>query len=444
MSSMNREAVLLPFRKKQEYMESRIQQGIDANRKAWCRIRLEDAGHHPLPGVKLRVLQKRGDFKCGANLFMLGEFEDEARNGEYEQAFRSLFHLATLPFYWRDVEPERGRTRYCKGSSRRYRRPPVELCLEFCEAAGIEPKAHCLNYACHAPDWMPVDVDSEKMLLVRRFRELAERYAGRIPEWEVTNETFYKWKSFQSRSAFFSEPDYVEWSFRTAERFFPANKLFINEMQQRIWDDLSFYGNRSAYFMQIERALRNGVRIDGIGMQFHMFHRREKEAEMTASYYDPERIYDVLDCYASFGLPLQITECTIPAYSCNADDENIQAEILRNLYRIWFSHPAVEGAVYWNLVDGYAAGASAGDLNSGENYFLGGLIRQDFTHKPAYEVLHSLFNREWRTSLEVETDAEGEASFSGFTGEYELSGEGVRKTFRVEARRNNVVLLTLP
>ena len=375
---------------------------------------------------------------------MLGEFEDEARNAEYEQAFRSLFHLATLPFYWRDVEPERGRTRYCKGSSRRYRRPPVELCLEFCEAAGIEPKAHCLNYACHAPDWMPVDVDSEKMLLVRRFRELAERYAGRIPEWEVTNETFYKWKSFQSRSAFFSEPDYVEWSFRTAEQFFPANKLFINEMQERIWDDLSFYGNRSAYFMQIERALRSGIRIDGIGMQFHMFHRREKEVEMTAAYYDPERIYDVLDCYASFGLPLQITECTIPAYSCNAEDENIQAEILRNLYRIWFSHPAVEGAVYWNLVDGYAAGASAGDLNSGENYFLGGLIRQDFTHKPAYEVLHSLFTREWRTSLEVETDAEGEASFSGFTGEYELSGEGVRNTFRLEARKNNVVLLTVP
>ena len=126
--------------------------------------------------------------------------------------------------------------------------------------------------------------------------------------------------------------------------------------------------------MQIERALRAGVRIDGIGMQFHMFHRREQEVEKTIDYYDPERIYDVLDCYAAFGKPIQITESTIPAYSYDAADEDVQAEIIRNLYRIWFSHPAVEGAVYWNLVDGYAAWTVPGDMAHGENYYHGGCM----------------------------------------------------------------------
>lgn len=434
-----REAVLLPFRRKQEYMETRIRQGIEANRKAWCRIRIEDGERRPLAGVKVRAVQTGCDFKCGANLFMLGEFEDAERNEKYERFFSEFFNIATLPFYWRDVEPEQGKTRYRKGSVPVYRRPPVELCLDFCEANGIEPKAHCLNYACHAPEWMPADTESEKRLLAKRFQELGERYAGRIPEWEVTNETFYKWNTFRGRSAFFSEPDYVEWSFRTADRFFPGNKLFINEMQQRIWDALSFYGNRSVYFMQIERALREGVRIDGIGMQFHMFHRREQEAEKTADYYDPERIYDVLDCYAAFGKPLQITEATVPAYSCDAEDEEVQAEIIRNLYRIWFSHPAVEGAIYWNLVDGYAGGAASGDMASGENYFHGGLIRRDFSPKPAYHVLRRLFTEEWRTSFEAETNGDGEAVFYGFTGEYELSGNGFRKRFRIERRKNNLV-----
>lgn len=438
----NRKAVLQPFLDKQDYMENRIRQGIDSSRKAWCRIRLEDAAHNAIPGATVRIAQKSSDFKFGANLFMLGEFPREELNAKYERRFSGLLNMATLPFYWRDTEPEQGKLRCRKGDAQIYRRPPVELCLEFCETHGIEPKAHCLNYACHAPDWLPADTATEKRLLEKRFRELSERFACRIPEWEVTNETFYEWNRFRGRSEFFQDPDYVEWSFKTAERFFPANRLFINEMQERIWDNRSFYGNRSSYYMQIERALRNGARIDGIGMQFHMFHRREQEAEKTAEYYDPERIYNVLDCYAGFGKPLQITESTIPAYSENAEDEEIQAEILRNLFRIWFSHPAVEGAVYWNLADGTAAGA-AGDMTSGENYYYGGLLRRDLSPKPAYDMLRELITGEWRTSLEAETDGNGELRFHGFSGGYELTVNGCRREFRVERMQSSAVILVI-
>lgn len=41
---------------------------------------------------------------------------------------------------------------------------------------------------------------------------------------------------------------------------------------------------------------------------------------------------------------------------CNsAEDEALQAEVLEKLFTIWFSHPAMEAAIYWNLMDGYAA-----------------------------------------------------------------------------------------
>ncbi len=53
------------------------------------------------------------------------------------------------------------------------------------------------------------------MLLEKRFRELAERYAHRIPMWEVTNETLV-WNRIRiGISEFFEQEDFVEWSFKT-------------------------------------------------------------------------------------------------------------------------------------------------------------------------------------------------------------------------------------
>ena len=159
--------------------------------------------------------------------------------------------------------------------------------------------------------------------------------------------------------------------------------------------------------MLIERSLSNGARIDAVGLQYHMFHALDRYVELSQIYYDPERIFAVLDRYSDFGKPIQITEVTIPAYSDSKEDEEIQSEILRNVYRIWFSHPNVEAITYWNLVDGYAAFAKQGDMTAGENIYYGGLIRHDFTPKPAYYTLKNLFNNEFRTETVLVTDDNG-------------------------------------
>ena len=82
-----------------------------------------------------------------------------------------------------------------------------------------------------------------------------------------------------------------------------------------------------------------------------------------------------MDTYARLNRPLQITEVTIPAYEETVADEDLQAEIIKNLYSIWFSHQNMEAIIYWNLVDGYAH-ASQGMINTNENYYMGGLIGQ--------------------------------------------------------------------
>ena len=429
----DRDGVLRLFRLMAEEIDARVEAGIELNRKGPMLFTFKDKDGKILENVHLKVTQKTHDFKYGADLFMLDEIVDsKEKNEAYKEHFAAAFNLATVPFYWQDLEPEPGKPRYAPNSPRIYRRPPPDLCIDWCEKNGIEPKCHILNYANVTPEWAKGDIFKEKSLLEKRMRELAERYARRIRMWEVTNETF--WGTNFRGSNFYQQDDFIEWSFKTAEKYFPANELIINEWAG-VWAG-GYQRDRSRYYMQIERALLKGARIDGIGMQFHMFHQGSAEdiVRRTRDFYDPMRLFDVMDTYAKLGKPLQITEITIPAYSEDPGDEETQAEILRTLYRIWFSHRAMKAIIYWNLPDGYAAFAEPGDFSGGENLYYGGLCRFDMTPKPAYRVVQDLFGKEWRTNFE--RDVGGQFSFRGFHGTYELEATANGRTVKQEFRLN--------
>ena len=444
-----KDTVLSRFREQAKDIDARVAAGIEQNRKSQASLFFEDAKGRPCETVHVRIRQKKHAFKYGANLFMLDEIPDSIEKNElYKERFAAAFNLATLPFYWKDLEPEEGKPRYRKNSPRLYRRPPPDLCLEWCEANGVEPKAHCLNYMADyaMPQWAKGTVAQEKARLERHFRELAERYSHRIPMWEVTNETLH-WKADRlNTAAFFSMPDLVEWSFKTAERYFGANKLIINETQLYVWEE--FKGTRSPYYMQIENAVLKGCRIDGIGFQAHSFWGTDmSQVEKKAvEQYDPRLIFDVLDTYEALGRPMQITEVTIPAYSNDPGDEAVQAEILRELYRIWFSHRGMEAIVYWNMPDGYATGARPGNFTAGENVYYGGLCRFDMSPKPAYDVILELFGREWRTDIDCDVSG-GFFSFRGFHGDYEIeavsNGAVVRRAFSICPNRQSAIKIVI-
>ena len=440
----DRDAVLDLFRMRRADTDARVKAGIEANRKGSILFKFVDASGKPLERVHVKLRQTGHDFKYGANLFMLGEFKSQEQNAAYEELFAGAFNLATIPFYWTGTEPERGKTRYGRNSPPLYRRPPPDLCIEWCEAHGIMPKAHILNYASVTPEWAIGDIHSEKHLLDKRYREIAERYAGRVKMWEVTNETMWGpyFKNPKTANIYRSD-DLVEWSFKLAERHFPANELIINEAHCRIWKDPWFNRNRSPYYMQIERAIANGARVDAVGLQFHMFHPCADVVKETRQFYDPERLFDVMETYARFGLPMQITEITIPAYSSDPGDEEVQAEILRELYRIWFSQRGMEAIIYWNVPDGYAAFAEPGDFSGGENAYYGGLCRFDLTAKPSYGVIKDLFGREWRSG--ADEDVAGRWVFRGFYGTYdaEFASNGRTVARKIHLGREEVPHITV-
>ena len=410
----DRRRILELFDEQKDFLDEKVNSGIETHRKGYANIALTDGEGNVVSNAKIRLTQKSHEFKFGANLFMLDELETEEKNELYKKYFADVFNMATLPFYWKDTEPEKGKTRYGKNSEKIYRRPPADLCIEFCEKHGIEPREHALAYEHCFPQWLKdASVYDVKCALEKRYSEISERYKDKIPTIEVTNEM--EWE--EGRTAFYDEPDYVEWCFKLAEKYFPTNELVINEWGG-IWTDSCRATDK--YYSYIENAMLKGARIDAIGMQYHMFCKAEEEYQNTRKFYNPKKLYGYMDLYSNLGKPLQITEVTIPAFSNDAEDEAIQAEIIEKLYSIWFSHPNTEQIIYWNLVDGYAAFAPQGDMTAGENYYYGGLLRFDMTPKPAYYMIKDLIEKRWHTEEEITTNDKGEAEWKGFYGEYDV------------------------
>jgi len=414
--------LLKKFRECDDLINDRLRYNIEHSRKHKGRVKVVGADGKPVPGAKVKLTLRDHDFKFGANIFMLDEFECDEKNALYRDTFADVFNIATVPFYWADLEPIKGQPRFSKDSPKIYRRPAPDLCVEYCKEKRITPKAHCLNYDTWSPLWLDNDTDTVKYYLEKRMAECAERYRTTIPGWEVTNELFCGHYSIfeQNRHAtnFFWDRDVVEWSFETARKYFPNNELIINEAAHA-WTGL-FEHRRGKYYMQIERALLKGAPVDAVGLQYHMFTRKENEVNYTKLFYDPEHLYNVMDTYADFGLPMQVTEVTIPCYTADEEDEQLQADILEYLMKIWFSHPNMEAVVYWNLVDGYAAFAPQGDMEAGENYYRGGLMRFDMTPKPAVEMFKRLFKKTWHTEAGFDCDDGGYGTFKGFDGWYDV------------------------
>ena len=99
-------------------VQAKIDQNIEQNRKA-------DAIVQVPADVEVKVEQLSHSFLFGGNIFLFGQLKTDAQNRQYEKTFGDLFNSATIPFYWKTLEPEKGKPRYEAGSSYIFRRPPT-------------------------------------------------------------------------------------------------------------------------------------------------------------------------------------------------------------------------------------------------------------------------------------------------------------------------------
>lgn len=390
------------YRKTWAELKPDLDAAIERYRKGSATLVLRWPDGTPVRGAKLAIRQKTHAFDFGCNILPLGQLGDD-RNARYETAFSELFNLATTTTTWCDYEPQPDTFRFDADSPEIWRRPPLDRVLEFCTRHGLAMKGQPLLSDHWTPDWVVGDAATWRQYWTRYVREVAARYGRHLKVIDVANELLDTDKRILTNNPFSPNDACIEWAFKTAADVFPETTILeLNEMP---------YVNEARcddYCAMIERSLARGARIDAIGCQFHYFSADAMEKVLRLEHGRPETLLENYRKLAAFGKPLNITEITIPG----ACGEALQAEVLANFYRLWFSIPEMHAAIYWNLNDGAAW--------KSEGVAAGGLVDVQIRKKQAWHVLHHLVHREWRTDLVIQARDDGSVEFRGFYGTYDI------------------------
>lgn len=427
------ENIIRKFDNYDYYLSGKIARDIEENRKGQFVLRFKNKNGEQLDGVHVKIRQKKHEFKFGCSAFYLDQYENEEQRILYREKFKGIFNYAVVPLYWDTLEPEKGKPRFSKDSSFISRRPPIDTIMEYCKENGIRTKGHCLVYNSFQPSWISDNNEILKRQIAVRIEKIAERYRDSIFDFDVINEMTGIYKNAypgngERNMQITDEADHEKWAFELCRRYLPEANLYWNEgINQSFGRD--YKGFRSFYYLMIEKMIREGVKINGLGMQYHAYAEKESACEKLSEVCNPLRIIDVLERYGDFKLPIHISEVSIPSYSNEAVDEELQAELTERLFKLWFSSRYCDAVVWWNLCDNTAYKT--------ENIYHSGLLRYDCTEKPVYKVLNNLINKEWNTTFEE--NVSGPLRFSGFYGEYNIEAEyqGKKSVTTVNLTRDN-------
>ena len=395
-------------------------------------VTLKYADGSPVKDTLCRVKLKKHQFLFGVGMGDAIELRNPACE-ESQKAFLSerlerltrVFNYATLPFYWGRFEPEEGF-------------PQTERLLaaaRYLTGKGITLKGHPLCWHTVCAPWL-LQYDNETILSkqLARIRRETEAFKGLIDMWDVINEVvimpvFDRYDNAVTRLCRqWGQVELTGMVFREVKKASPRAILTLND-----------FNTSPDYEHLIQRCLDAGVPIDVIGIQSHQHQ----------GYWGREKLENVLSRFSRFGLPIHFTENTlvsgelmpkhiedlndwvVPSWPTTPEGEERQAREMEEMYRVLFAHPMVEGITNWDATDGKWLGAPSG------------VLRQDNTAKPAYELLDRLINREWTTDIEVRTDGEGQVRFDGMRGSYELSFEGKRAAFELSAKGCQAIDVTV-
>jgi endo-1,4-beta-xylanase len=374
---------------------------IEQIRKADLAVRVVDKTGRALPGASVQIQMKRHAFGFGTALSlarMLGQSADD-------QTYRDhVFNLNGDGKTWSVVVFGNAMKWPAWENPWEGSRPSLISTVQSLRDTGIRVRGHCLVWPSYSN--LPADIGANRNPAYVRARiadHIAEEVGypglkGEICEWDVLNEPAHL---TDLRDLFGGEAVYAEWFQQTAAAD-PQTKLYINDYSiiSAGGMDLSV---QSRYRQSIETILVNGGRIDGIGVQGHMY------TTLTG----PERIYEVLNDFAGYGAKLSITE-----FDASGADPIIMGDYMRDILIIAFSHPQVENFIMWGFWDG--------DQWHGD----APLYNMDWSLKPAGQAfLDTVFNEWWTDSTQT-ADYRGRAAVRGFLGDYEITASyaGVTKT----------------
>lgn len=418
-----------------EGLNPEIDENIEKNRKADFCVTVCDAQGNVVPEAEVTFTQTTHAFDFGTNALLLGSLPEEVERA-YEQGIVKLFNLITTTLCWGATEYEAGKYRFEEGVADMFRRPPIARALKFAKENGLRLKGQPLMADSWVPAWAASEPEALKRQQASFFQKAAEYLKGDIDVVDVHNEAFCAPGRSPRYPLWDEDCTFVDWAFESVQGLFPRHvDTELNEATP-VNDNDDWIAR---YEGLAKRLLDKRLPIRSLGIQFHMFNREQAMEHVRGRHLNVEKIYATYKRYCQLGIPLYISEVTIPSNfeGSRQQGEAVQAEILRNLYRLWFSIPNMKGIIYWNLKDG-PAWKNEGDCR-------GCLLDENGWEKPSYQALYQLIKREWTTQAHCETNAQGEASVRGFKGGYTVvvKKNGKQTSASVQIGRANRLTLRL-
>lgn len=382
---------------------------IERLRKANIGVVLRDPEGRPFANVPVRIRMKKHAFGFGTAVAG-SRLADNSTDGQrYRDFLRANFNKAVLE---NDLKWPFWET---------WARNTAESGLTWLRNNGIPVRGHTVvwpgrsNLPTDVQNMLnanPVDQNALRNRINTHIDAVMNYTKGRVTEWDVINEPYTNKDLMQV----LGNAEMIEW-LRRARRNDPDIKLFINDYDN-VEDGGFNLAHIRGFYDILKFVIDGGAPLDGIGIQAHF------GGNLTP----PDRVMEILDLYASLGKDLQVTE-----FDINIQDEEAQAQYTRDFLTICFSHPRMMGFLMWGFWEG--------------QHWLpnGAMVRRDWSTKPNFQAWRDLVYRDWWTSVDGTTDANGAFQSRGFLGEYEveyvLNGQTVVAPLLVAAGQPNTLVV---
>lgn len=356
---------------------------IEEHRKSNVTVEVVDAQGRPVANADVRLRLTNHAFKFGAAYSARYEV-DKTYADELpiiHEKFKQLFNYAVLPntLKWKQYPQKR---------------EWAEKAYAWLSANDIPVRGHCLVW----PGWnfMPKsirqyegDPDKLRQLTMERVELMLNHWRGRIGDWDVTNEIWMQDDLLQVCG----DDILGEW-FRKARECDGDVRLYYNDANTFVNNQP---GHQDHYYATVDRLLKEGVPVDGIGFQSHV-------RELVP----PEVVNRRVERFSRLGPEILVTEFNF--HLDGASDETI-ADYARDYLTVMFSQPKVVGVVFWLQGPLRESGQNPGSA----------FYTRDWRLKPLGQAWLDLKTKELTTDAKGKTDATGRFTARAFNGDYEVT-----------------------
>ncbi len=183
---------------------------------------------------------------------------------------------------------------------------PADQYVEFGEKNKMWIMGHTLVWHQQTPDWFftnkegkPNTKEEQLERLRSHIEAVAGRYKGRINAWDVVNEQMGEDGNYRTNSNWIKSvgngDTLVKYAFKYAAQYAPNTELYYNEYNA--WRP----EKRDGIVRMVKMLQKEGVRIDGVGLQGHW----------GLNYPKNQYIEDAINAYSALGIKVMITELDI-------------------------------------------------------------------------------------------------------------------------------------